>query len=381
MVKYNTQHLGTGTRRTKRKRDCNRFPRPQKQDVRSFWVGLANERIVSGSAPGSMTDTPITSTIGTTASATANAVADPSDGFQHGMSKVNDILYVLERIYHRNRNQHRNQHWWRALGLLKKYVRLWIELEVEIVRLRRPRRISQGGAKNDKRSGGHDAEDERKEKIGGSAMLEDADNVRRRLEKVAALEVRIQAMKVWIRDVIVPKAYVAFSSVVTEKNFASLGLVLLACAADISGVVGLPTAERMNELESTDMAPDNFGVLAVYTESMVRTGSKAGIRREEIFRHRDAGNQAQEVDVGEVVQRSQPVLRSTSKHLTPEPQTQHLTASSGTGHEAADDEPGLSKQSVMEDKNNSDVEDAQTCSTVLDNADTLEVSSSRPTPQ
>ena len=70
-----------------------------------------------------------------------------------------------------------------------------------------------------------------------------ADAVRRRLEEVAELEQQKRQVRGFIRDVLVGRCYVAFSTVVRDAQFAALGVVLMGLLGSVGKEVGLPRVE------------------------------------------------------------------------------------------------------------------------------------------
>ncbi|KAL4958824.1 uncharacterized protein BDV14DRAFT_24271 [Aspergillus stella-maris] len=116
------------------------------------------------------------------------------------------IHSVLHLIFHRNRNQHGRTKWWKWLSILKRTVR---ELA-----------FSSSGDRGDSRSS--------------------AKHSRR-----------------YLADQILPRCYVAFSVVVADVQFSTLGTVLLATLAQLSKVTGID-----EELKSRSQIQPRFGLVS-----------------------------------------------------------------------------------------------------------------------
>ncbi|KAK2761398.1 hypothetical protein FQN54_001920 [Arachnomyces sp. PD_36] len=109
--------------------------------------------------------------------------------FSH-IAELKDISSTLHLVYHRNKNQHSNSKWWKWLSLLKRStLKLIIEAE---------------------------------------ELDSDIDG---------AIESRIKARTRHFLSHVLPKCYLAFSTVTADKQFSTLGVVLIALLARISKAI------------------------------------------------------------------------------------------------------------------------------------------------
>jgi len=185
-------------------------------------------------------------------------LSDPSASLER-------ITVLLDLIWRRNKNQHRGQAWWKWLGLLRKAIRVLVKLEGEEkkVAARRGRSVT-------------------------------AVEVRDTFEMEAELRERKDMWTEWTREVVVPKAYLAFSSVVGDKQFAALGVALMGLLGDVGAVAGLPKATRATEGRPAP-APATDPTGRVMASIVTITGAEG----------RELADSVHDLDeLGEVVERS-----------------------------------------------------------------------------
>lgn len=138
-------------------------------------------------------------------------------------AELHHLSTILHLIHHRNHNQHRRSTWYRTFSLLRRHLNhLLADLatlsEVPSTHLARHRKKA-------------------------------TDRV---------VEARIQARVEFWRDVLVPKAQHAFSQLVADQRFAVVGVVLMACLAQIGKIVGLLAVyEEMGQRE-VEMVLERF---------------------------------------------------------------------------------------------------------------------------
>lgn len=137
----------------------------------------------------------------------ARANAESESGTE--LERVYALLCLIVR---RNRNQHRQQGWWRWLIGLRRSVGRVVQLSV-----------GKGGV--------------------GEGWEEGSEAVRRRLQREAEVGVQKQAVEDFVRLVLLERCYGAFSSVVRDVQFAALGVVLMGVLARVGREVGLPERE------------------------------------------------------------------------------------------------------------------------------------------
>ena len=76
--------------------------------------------------------------------------------------------------------------------------------------------------------------------MGRSGTRSESESIRKRLQREAELEEEKTKVERFIRDVLLARCYIAFSTVVRDTQFAALGVVLMAMLARIGREVGLP---------------------------------------------------------------------------------------------------------------------------------------------
>lgn len=183
---------------------------------------------------------------------------------------------LLDRIWVRNKNQHRTQPWWRSLSLLRKAIANFITLEDE-------ERMLQSQAK-------------------GSGSVINAQEVRKRFERETQLRREKDVWIDWLREVLVPKAYLDFSVPVGDTQFANLGVVLIGVLADVMKVVGAPKKQldvADDGPQSTVITNTNQGGNGNKSQRLTATSLRVtGIQSGELVER-----QYDSDDVGEVVER------------------------------------------------------------------------------
>lgn len=163
---------------------------------------------------------------------------------------------------------------------------------------------------------------------GAQNGIMDAKEVRRRFEEEAQIRSEVEVWSDWLRDVLVPRAYVGFTGLVGHGQFANLGVVLVGLLADVAAVVGAPTAlDRHTETHGRDggnradsSRGDGDGVARSLAATSLRvTGLQSGAVVERTY---DSD------DLGEVVERTD----TSRKQRPPSPRAQrHQSASLATG--------------------------------------------------
>jgi ribonuclease MRP protein subunit RMP1 len=174
-------------------------------------------------------------------------------------STLQSTLHLLDKIFYRNRNQHRGQHWWKFLALLRKALRQLNAVETRIQLL-----LSSG--------------------------VNTAEAVRARLAREKLLQEQKVEAEAWIREVLMPRCYLTFTRVVADEVFCGIGVVLVAVLGGVGGLVGFPAKERDVEVQRfTDVRVRE----TVGTRSLFRKG----------FNAREGLSARGDEDVGEVIER------------------------------------------------------------------------------
>lgn len=128
-------------------------------------------------------------------------------GSQETIDLLKHLSAILHLFHHRSKNQHRRSIWWRHFSLLRRHSRSTLD-DIKILRAT------------------------------PFTHLERAKKKPKDDKVVARNE---QRLDLW-RDVLVPKWQYAFSQIVADKQFAALGLVLMAVLAELCRIFGLTTA-------------------------------------------------------------------------------------------------------------------------------------------
>ncbi|KAM5462915.1 Ribonuclease MRP protein subunit rmp1 [Microsporum audouinii] len=129
----------------------------------------------------------------------------PSSSPFAASSDVRSIHRTLHLLYHRNKNQHRCTKWWKWLSMLKRWT---LELACEIEKIEKFEDVLSGDGTGD--------------------------------EHPFAAVWKIMR---YLHDELVPRCYRAFSTVVADIQFSSLGIVLVATLAEVFKIVQVNTGE------------------------------------------------------------------------------------------------------------------------------------------
>ena len=155
-------------------------------------------------------------------------------------SRLHRTLDIMDRLYHRNKNQHRAQPWWRALGLLRYHVAKLCKLLDGLSSTTSTMTSAKLGKDRAKK-----ASKEVKTGSVGQARI-----TRERLDHREDLRHGAEETKTWIREVLITRCYLRFGALVAEQSWVNLGLVLIGVLGDIGSIVGLPEADNAAERTS-----------------------------------------------------------------------------------------------------------------------------------
>ncbi|KAI1627086.1 hypothetical protein EDD37DRAFT_605914 [Exophiala viscosa] len=184
-------------------------------------------------------------------------------------NKLPTVKALLDKIWVRNKNQHRTQIWWKSLGMLRKAITTLVALNDEEQHLRQ-----QTGT--------------------GAGSTMDAKQVRKLFEQESQIRRDREIWNEWIRETLLPRAYLGFSGLVADTQFAHLGVVLVGILADVMSVVGPPTAPK-DDQKNTLQAESKSKPMSLKAISLRVTGPQSG---EIVERMYDSD------DLGEVVERT-----------------------------------------------------------------------------
>ena len=136
--------------------------------------------------------------------------------------KIRELLHIIDRIYHRNKNQHRAQPWWRTLGLLRSALGSMCRLFDELPTLR-----SMKMGKVYKK---------------GEAKMRDSLHIQARelFDLREYQQSDISRVESRIREALITRCYLRFSALIADKTWVSLGLVLMGILSEIVNIIGLP---------------------------------------------------------------------------------------------------------------------------------------------
>lgn len=154
-----------------------------------------------------------------------NPTSSPALQAQIPLQKPKGHIRLIDLIIRRNKNQHRNQHFFKYLRLLRKSL---TKLETVLSKLA-------------------DLAHE------GNASRSSA-QVRERFEAESQLRSQREVLMEHLREVLVPECYLSFSGLVADAQFANLGVVLMALLADVAvgeHGVGLPKHDGMLAIDGS----------------------------------------------------------------------------------------------------------------------------------
>ncbi|KAJ4645888.1 RNase MRP subunit [Exophiala dermatitidis] len=218
------------------------------------------------------------------ASASTSGTATPVP--EHSTNvKLSTTKSLLDQIWARNKNQHRSQPWWKSLGMLRKAITHLVAMD--------------------------EAEHSLKLLQGSTASI-DAKQVRQRFKQETQIRREREVWHGWMREVLVPRAYVGFTALVADTQFAALGVVLVGILADVMGVVGAPTPTPMED-DQRARAQQSGGVRGALDLTQKVPGMSQSLSKTLTARSlRVTGSQSGEVvermydsdDLGEVVERT-----------------------------------------------------------------------------
>ncbi|RFU25992.1 hypothetical protein B7463_g10355, partial [Scytalidium lignicola] len=118
---------------------------------------------------------------------------------------VHDLLNLAN---HRNKNQHRLSKWWKEFSQLRRHVsKLISELSDPELRFVHESTAPKKKPKKEKQDRGKESRDK--------------------------VELRVE----FLEDVLIPKCYMAFSNVVADNQYSTLGLLLIGCLARIQKAI------------------------------------------------------------------------------------------------------------------------------------------------
>ncbi|KAI1131566.1 hypothetical protein F5Y10DRAFT_52114 [Nemania abortiva] len=179
---------------------------------------------------------------------------EPLTPYSQALSRLEPLQPVLAGLAHRNHNQHRRAAWWRCFGMLRRNCARFVEELVSAVAAARKdaaKAAKAAKAKSKKRRREELASGERATPMGGKDGLSvagtDADMER---------DENVARHAIWLRDVLVPKCYLAFSQLTADNQFAPLGVVLLGILAQVQAACDCATPRPATHLPESPFIGD-----------------------------------------------------------------------------------------------------------------------------
>ncbi|KAI1144090.1 hypothetical protein F5Y05DRAFT_407490 [Hypoxylon sp. FL0543] len=196
-------------------------------------------------------------------------ISAATNEYEEALDRLQPLQPVLRGFNHRNRNQHRRAAWWGPFGMLRRHVD---KLADELVDSAASR------SKSKKRKRGDDDE-------GGRAEKKVRDHVK------------------WLRDVLVPKCYLAFSQLTADNQFAALGVVLLGSLAQVHAVCVRLAGDAAQEQGGTSSAPEQASSIGPMTFPKESSGAGSSSAEPLVRLSRDGAPETPGLQGGGVVSR------------------------------------------------------------------------------
>ncbi|KAI0879547.1 hypothetical protein GGS24DRAFT_437841 [Hypoxylon argillaceum] len=146
--------------------------------------------------------------------------------YSQALSRLEPLQPVLTGLAHRNHNQHRRAAWWRSFGLLRRNCARLVEHLIAAVAAAR-----KDAARAAKAAKAQSKKRRREELVSGSLGTGDLSAVGTGVD--VATDVNVTRHANWLRNVLIPKCYLAFSQLTADSQFAPIGVVLLSILAQV----------------------------------------------------------------------------------------------------------------------------------------------------
>ncbi|TGJ86095.1 hypothetical protein E0Z10_g2659 [Xylaria hypoxylon] len=203
------------------------------------------------------------SALTTTQTASTNipvAEAGPEEAtpYSRALCRLEPLQPVLVGLAHRNYNQHRCAAWWRYFGMLRRNCARLVEHLISAVAAARKnaaraaKAAKAAKAKSKKRRREELASGDLGARAGGKDGLTTQEP-----GAIMETDVNVARHAAWLRDVLVPKCYLAFSQLTADNQFAPLGVVLLGILAQIQAACDVAVPRPTAPPPSSPFARDN----------------------------------------------------------------------------------------------------------------------------
>ena len=160
---------------------------------------------------------------------TDSSIASDQESASHGLRRY---ILLLDLIVRRHKNQHRSQLFFKQVQTLRRALRQLLNLYTQL------------------------------DELSATKLAKSAEELRRRFEQEANLRSQREVAEEHIREVLVPKCYVAFSNVVADLPFANLGVVLMGILSEVAAGkngIGLPVVTNEGDGSHVERAQTTGG--------------------------------------------------------------------------------------------------------------------------
>ncbi|KAI0105564.1 hypothetical protein GGR51DRAFT_519854 [Nemania sp. FL0031] len=187
---------------------------------------------------------------------------EPQTPYSQALSRLSPLQPVLSGLAHRNHNQHRRAAWWRHFGMLRRHCARFVDVLVSAVAAAR-----ENAAKAAKAAAKAKSKKRRREELASGGKLTptgemDGLGVVGTGKTDFEMDVDVDTHAAWLRDVLVPKCYLAFSQLTADNQFAPLGVVLLSILSQVQAacdcVSPRPASPPLSVLATTEPEPTSI---------------------------------------------------------------------------------------------------------------------------
>jgi ribonuclease MRP protein subunit RMP1 len=183
---------------------------------------------------------------------------------ENAIKELKNLYRITNAIYIRNKNQHRRSHWWMQFNLFRKHLRILTSSELVL-------------------------------QPASNETAEHSNTIFTHPSPLLRLAGHFRVAN-WIESLI-PLWHAAFGQLLTERRFASIGVVLLAVLARTCWLVG--ATQALMERGKGELA----GEMIAESKGLESEGGGLAAAREEILGEIEVLDEV--ADVGEVIERTQ----------------------------------------------------------------------------
>jgi ribonuclease MRP protein subunit RMP1 len=150
------------------------------------------------------------------------------------LSQISNVFHLL---HHRNKNQHRRSTWYKWFSLLRRHISKLLVDQSELEALNSIPAVPLSKAS---RAASKKLERESTWNVSGGVGVG---------ARTPVLKRRIARKETYLREIILPGAWLSFSNLVAEKQFGQLGVVLVGCLGELGTVLGSRTQREGEGIE------------------------------------------------------------------------------------------------------------------------------------